>query len=482
MQVRSDFFIDGCWQPPAGRDTLDVISPHTEAVIGRAPDGTPADIDAAVAAARRAFDRGPWPTLAAPARAAYLRRFAQGLRERSAELAAAVSREGGFPIATSELSHVLPAVAFVDYYADLIERSPFESGRDALHFDTLVRRLPIGVVGAIVPWNIPILGALSKLAPALAAGCTVVLKPSPETPLSSFLLAEIAQAAEFPAGVFNLVSTGIAGSMRLVAHPDVDKIAFTGSTAVGKLIARNCADTLKRCSLELGGNAAAIVLDDAPLELVAQGLLLASLIFNNGEACIAQRRILVPKALQPRFVDALHAVAQSVRIGDPEDPQTQLGPLVTKTHAERVRGYIGIGKDEGATLVSGGATVSGLSRGWYVAPTIFTNVHHRMRIASEEIFGPVVNVIAYDDEDEALRIAGDTEYGLSGSVWSADVERATALGKQLRVGSVYVNGSMALDPNVPFGGFRQSGLGRELGPEGLGEYLETQAILRPKAH
>ncbi|ABB05798.1 Aldehyde dehydrogenase [Burkholderia lata] len=231
-----------------------------------------------------------------------------------------------------------------------------------MQFDARVRHLPVGVVGAIVPWNIPILGALSKLGPALAAGCTTVLKPSPDTPLSSFLLAEVARAADLRPGVFNLVSAGTAGSVRLVEHPGVDKIAFTGSTAVGKQIARGCADTLKRCSLELGGNAAAIVLDDAPLELVAQGLLLTGLINNNGEACIAQRRIFVPEALQSRFVDALHASAQAVQVGDPEDPKTQLGPLVTKAHAERVRGYIEIGKDEGASMISGGGTVPGLGR------------------------------------------------------------------------------------------------------------------------
>jgi len=479
MQVRSQFYINGQGQGPSGTTLIEVVSPHTEASIGTVPEGTAADIDAAVAAARAAFDHGPWPRLPLAERAGRLRRFAGYLREHRAAIARTIAREGGFPIARAEPVHVVRGADFVDYFAGLIEKTVLEEERQALAGRVQVRREPVGVVGAIVRWNIPLIGALSKLAPALAAGCTAVLKPSPETPLSSYFLAEAAAYAELPPGVFNLVPAGLQGSMPLVEHPHVDKIAFTGSTAVGKEIARACAGTVKRLALELGGNAAAIVLDDAPAALVAQGLLHCGLINNNGQACIAQRRILVPRARQAELVDALHAAAQMVIAGDPEDPRTQLGPLVSRAHRDRVLRHIGTGLEEGATLVCGGARPPGLERGWYVAPTIFSNVHNGMHIAREEIFGPVVNVIPYDTEEQALAIAADTEYGLSGAVWSADVARAAALGKRLRVGSVYINASMTLDPNVPFGGFGQSGIGRELGPEGLAEYFEVQSVFYP---
>ncbi len=482
MQSRNAFYIDGQWRTPSGAARIEVVSPHSEQCIGTVPEGTAEDIDAAVAAARAALDHGPWPRLPVAERAARLRRMARHLREHSAAIAQAVAREGGFPVARAEAVHVLRGADFIEYFAGLIERTPLDEDRPALAGKVRVRRLPVGVVGAIVPWNIPLIGALSKLAPALAAGCTVVLKPSPETPLSAYVLAEAAERAELPPGVFNLVPAGTAGSMRLVEHPGVDKIAFTGSTAVGKAIARAGAAGMKRVALELGGNAAAIVLDDAPAALVAQGLLHCGLINNNGQACIAQRRILVPRARQEEIAQALHAAARTVVIGDPEDPRTQLGPLISRAHRDRVLGHIRSGIAQGATLVCGGGTPDGMQRGWYVVPTIFSNVHNGMRIAREEIFGPVVSVIPYDSEDEALAIAADTEYGLSSSVWSADVARAAALGGRLRVGSVYVNASMTLDPNVPFGGFGHSGIGRELGPEGLGEYFEIQSVFQPANH
>lgn len=481
MQDHAHLFINGRWQKSLGSSKIEVVCPHSEEVIGTVPEAGVADIDAAVNAAREAFDRGPWPRLSTAERASHLRRAAANLRARSAEIGRLLVREGGFPIMTAEPVHVLSSVKFIDYYADLIDQSTLEEERIAGVANVLMRREPTGVVAALVPWNIPLLGALSKIAPALAAGCTVVLKPSPETPLSSYPLVQAFEEAGLPAGVLNLVTAGLAGSRHLVEHPSVDKVAFTGSTATGREIARSCAATIKRYSLELGGNAAAIVLDDAPVELVTRGLLGVGLLINNGQACIAQRRILVPRKRQKEFVEALAAAAQHVTVGDPGDPRTLLGPLISQAHMERVRKYMDIGKSEGATLVCGGGRPADLPKGWYVEPTIFSNASNQMRFVREEVFGPVVGVIPYDSEEEALAIAADTEYGLSSSVWSSDAQRAAVLGKRLRVGSVYINASMNLAPGVPFGGFKQSGIGREGGLEGLNEYFETQSIFLPAA-
>jgi aldehyde dehydrogenase (NAD+) len=475
MQTRDRLYIGGMWVDPAGSERLDVISPATEEIIGRVPHGNVADIDRAVQAARDAFDDGAWPRATLAERAEALVLFADALAARTDEFAAAISSEGGFPIALVP-GQVALTIDFVRYYADLISTAGHDDRRATSTGHAVVRHLPVGVVGAIVPWNIPLLGALSKIAPALAAGCTVVHKPSPETPLSAFILAEAAQAAGLPAGVLNVVPASVEGSLRLIDHSGVDQIAFTGSTAVGRHIAVACAKQLKRYSLELGGNAAAIVLDDAPLQLVATGLMMTGLVLNNGEACIAQRRVLVPRARRDEVAEALAAATTSIPVGTPDDPGTLVGPMITQAHQQRVLGYCDIGRDEGANVAAGGGRPTGLDRGWYVEPTVLVDVHNGMRVAREEVFGLVVSVIPYPTEEEAIAIASDTDYGLSSSVWTADPARGAELGKNLRVGSLYVNGALKLDPNVPFGGFKQSGVGRELGPEGLAEYQETQAV------
>jgi aldehyde dehydrogenase (NAD+) len=475
VQTRDHLYIGGVWAEPAGSERIDVVSPATEEVIAQVPEGNVADIDRAVQAARDAFDHGAWPRAALAERAQVLSGFADALAARTDEFAAVISSEGGFPIGLVP-GQVVRAIDFVRYYADLIRTASPEETRATSTGGAVVRHLPVGVVGAIVPWNIPLLGALPKIAPALAAGCTVVHKPSPETPLSAFILAEAAQASGLPAGVLNVVPASLEGSRRLVDHPGVDHIAFTGSSAVGRDIAGACGKQLKRYSLELGGNAAAIVLDDAPLQLVARGLMMTGLVLNNGEACIAQRRVLVPRARRDEIAEALAAAAKSIPVGAPDDPGILVGPMITKAHQQRVLGYCDIGRDEGAKVAAGGGRPAGLDRGWYVEPTVLVDVHNGMRVAREEIFGPLVCVIPYDTEQEAIAIASDTEYGLSSSVWTADPVRGAELGKNLRVGSVYVNGALNLDPNVPFGGFKQSGIGREFGPEGLAEYQETQAV------
>jgi betaine-aldehyde dehydrogenase len=333
------------------------------------------------------------------------------------------------------------------------------------------------VVGAIVPWNVPLFTTMLKLAPAMAAGCTVVLKPAPETPLDAYILAEAAEAAGVPAGVLNIVAAGREVGEHLVTHPGVDKIAFTGSTAAGRAIAALCGQLLRRCTLELGGKSAAVICDDADVDTTIAGLLPASTM-NNGQACVAQTRLLVPNSRKAEFTDAIAAAVGALVVGDPADPATQVGPLTSARQRERVEGYIAAGRDQGATVAVGGGRPAGFDRGWYVEPTVFADVDNGMRIAQEEIFGPVLAVIGYDDVDDAVAIANDSEYGLSGSVWSADVERATAIANRMQTGTVSVNGFM-IEFCAPFGGFKNSGLGRELGPEGLAHYLEYKTVMYP---
>jgi acyl-CoA reductase-like NAD-dependent aldehyde dehydrogenase len=411
-------------------------------------------------------------------RADALDRLSDALVARMPRMAAAIVDEAGFPATSAGPVHVGLAIEFLRYYARLIRGHPFEEARPHANVSVQIRRVPVGVVAAIAPWNIPILGALSKIAPALAAGCTVVFKPSPETPLGAYILAEATHEAGIPAGVLNILPANLQGSVRLTEHPDVDMIGFTGSTAVGKQIALACAAQLRRCALELGGNAAAIVLEDAPPSLLA-GLAHLGLALNNGEACIAQRRILVPRARHDEIVGLLCTAAKGLAVGDPNTPGTMIGPMVSRVHQRRVLDYIEIGRAEGATVACGGRAPEGLEQGFYVEPTVLANVNNTMRVAREEIFGPVVCVIPYDSVEEAIAIAQDTEYGLSSSVWTADPDAGAEIGRRLRVGSLYVNATMTLDPAIPFGGFKHSGLGRENGPEGLAEYCELQPLFTP---
>ncbi len=467
-------FIGGEWVRPAGTGTITVVSPHSEQPIGRAPEGTAADMDRAVAAAREAFDHGPWPRMTFAERAAVLGRLAGLYGARLPELAELITAEVGSPIAFTRLTAGQPA-AMLQFYAEFGATFQQEDQRPGMFGPSLVRREPVGVVAAIVPWNVPQFSSVAKIAPALLAGCTVVLKPAPETPLDAYPLAELAREAGLPGGVLNIVAGGREVGEHLVAHPGVDKVAFTGSTAAGRRVGAICGERLKRVSLELGGKSAAIILDDADLTDM-MGLFTIASLMNNGQSCVAQTRVLASRARYDEVVDAVAGMMTAQRVGDPADPATGIGPLVAERQRERVEGYIRIGVDEGAKIVVGGLDRPH-DRGWYVAPTLFAGATNDMRIAREEIFGPVLTVIPYDDEADAIRIANDSDYGLAGSVWTADPGHGLDVARQVRAGTYGVN-CFTLDVNVPFGGYKASGVGRELGPEGLAAYLETKTMMR----
>ncbi|MET8001942.1 aldehyde dehydrogenase [Nonomuraea glycinis] len=475
MRQHDTLFIGGEWVAPAGTGTIDVISPHTEEVVGRVPEGTTEDVDRAVAAAREAFDHGPWPRLTFAERAAAIGRLAEIYAARQAEMAALITEEMGSPITFSTLAQAPQPLSMLQYYAELGAGFEQEEQRPGLFGPVTVRREPVGVVAAVVPWNVPQFVTMTKVAPALLAGCAIVLKPAPETPLDAYLLAEMAQEAGIPPGVLNIVVAGREVGEHLVSHRGVDKVAFTGSTAAGRRIGAICGEQLKRVSLELGGKSAAIFLDDADLQ-ASMGMLAIAALMNNGQACVAQTRILASRNRYEEVVEAVAAMVTSQPVGDPADPATGIGPLVAKRQQERVEGYIKIGMDEGAKVVVGGLDRP-RDRGWYVAPTVFAGVSNDMRIAREEIFGPVLAVIPYEDEADAVRIANDSDYGLAGTVWTADTEHGMDVARQVRTGTYGVNCYM-LESNTPFGGYKASGIGRELGPEGLGGYLEYKSIAR----
>lgn len=475
MITKDKLFIDGKWVPPAGNGVIEVASPATEQVIGRVPDGSTADMDRAVAAARSAFDNGPWPRTPPAERAQVLTKLSNALKARHQEIANLITEENGCPISFSVPGQALGSALAVDYFAQLAGEFSFEEERTGLMGKSHVRKEPVGVVAAIVPWNAPLMLAVLKLAPALVAGCTVVMKPSPETPLDAYILAECLEEAGLPEGVVNIVAAGREVGEHLVTHPGVDKVSFTGSTAAGRRIAGLCGERMQRVTLELGGKSAAIVCDDADLSVTIPGLLTYSTAFLSGQACAAQTRILAPRTRYDEIVDGLVEGARAHVIGDPLDEQTQVGPLIAERQRARVEEYIASGLAEGAKIATGGGRPSHLSRGWYVDPTVFTDVTNDMRIAQEEIFGPVIAVLPYDDADEAIAIANDSSYGLSGTVWSTDTDRAVEIAAKVRTGSLTVNGFM-LEFNCPYGGFKCSGIGREGGPEGLEAYLEYKTI------
>ncbi|CAO5153893.1 Geranial dehydrogenase [Frankia sp. AiPs1] len=477
MQVSGDVFVDGRWVPSTSRRSLDVRSPSTEEVVGRVPDASAEDVDAAVAAARRAFDSGPWPRMSPAQRAEIMGRLLAELTSRADELARTITTENGVPAAFARMAQVDNGLDVLRYYTELAGTFEEETARAGRYSPALVRHEPVGPVAAIVPWNVPFFLSVLKLGPALAAGCTLVLKAAPETPLNAYLLAEAGSAAGLPPGVLNVLAAGPESSELLVTHPGIDKVAFTGSTAVGRRIASLAGAQLKRVTLELGGKSAAIVLPDADLPATLGNLVMLSL-FQSGQFCIAQSRVLISA---DRYDEAVESFAETVRglpIGDPADPGTFLGPVISARQRERVLGYIDIGRKEGATVVTGGGRPAGLDRGWYVEPTVFRDVAPDMRIAQEEIFGPVVTFLPYQDVDEAVAIANSTEFGLYGTVWTPDIDRGVEVGRRIRTGTFGVNG-ISLDPAAPFGGVKQSGLGRELGPEGLHAYLEPKTITTP---
>lgn len=472
MTTTARVFIDGQFR------TADQVQPVIEAAtgepLGDGASATEADIDAAVAAARAALPG--WRSTSPDHRAEILNAFAVALHQRARGTDELVTRENGMPMALSRGANGSFPAALLRYYAQLITETVIEEIRPSAIGHTIVRREPVGVVAAIVPWNYPQALAAFKLAPALAAGCTVVLKAAPETALDALVFAEAAQECGLPPGVLNVVPGGVTAGAHLVAHPGVDKVTFTGSTVAGRIIGEVCGRLLRPVTLELGGKSAAIILDDADLDATMKGLRGASFV-NNGQTCYLSSRVLAPRSRYDEVVDALGDLATSLTVGDPLDTATDIGPLVSSRQRERVLGHIEAGNSSGAKLVVGGSIPKDQPRGWFVSPTVFADVHNSDRIAQEEIFGPVLAVIPYDGDEQAIALANDSEFGLAGTVWSADAERATEVAREVHTGTVGIN-DYQLDIRAPFGGVKASGIGRELGPEGLEAFFALKSIYR----
>jgi len=472
MLVHDRLYIDGDWRRPSGHEVIDVVSSATERPIGRVPRGTAADVEVAATAARRAFE-GHWGATSVDERAQWLERLAAGMKPRVPDIAQAIAHEVGTAVGYATKVQAEFPVSMLGANATFVRAATLEYTLG----HSLVVKEPVGVVGAITPWNYPLHQVICKLAPALAAGCTVVLKPAELAPLSAFVLAEVAHEIGLPAGVINVVSgPGRVVGEAIAAHPAIDMVSFTGSQAAGSRVAAVAGADIKKVCLELGGKSAFVVLDDAPFEkAIPAGV--NHCMQNSGQTCSAWTRMLVPRARQAEAVDLAVAQLGKLTLGDPFDAATRLGPLVSAAQRESVLGYIERGRAEGARLVAGGGRPAALTTGYYVEPTVFADVDNRMTIAQDEIFGPVLAVIPHDGDDDAVRLANDSPYGLSGGVWAGSVERAMAVARRLRTGQVDVNGGR-FNPLAPFGGCKKSGLGREIGPLALDEFFQLKAIQR----
>jgi len=469
-------YIGGAWVAPAGGGSIDVISAHSEAVIATVAEASPSDMDAAVTAARAAFDEGDWPRLSPEERGAALGRLHEALQKREPELVGAWI-DGIGALATVAPFVIGGGMFTLRYYADLAATFPFVVPQDPADGigEAMVVREPVGVAVAIAPWNNPFGIMISKVGGALLAGCTVIMKPAPETPLEAYIIAEAAEEAGIPPGVVNLVPAGREAADHLVRNPGVDKVSLTGSTIAGKRVAQVCGERLARYTLELGGKSAAVVMADADLESAAK-ILTQTIIMSAGQVCASLSRVIVTREAHDHLVELIRGEMDKVRVGSPLDPDAQLGPVAMERQRTRIEEYIGIGRAEGATLVHGGGRPTHLPKGWYVEPALFTGVTCSMRIAREEIFGPVLSVLSFADEEEAIRIANDSDFGLFGAVFTADRDTALRIARRMRTGTVCHN-AFRFDPYLPFGGFKQSGVGREGGIEGVMAYTELKSIL-----
>ena len=470
-------FIGGQWVEPSSSEIIEVFSPATGEKVGQAPLATKADVDAACAAARKAFDEGPWPRMTPQERQAVLAKATALIEESADEFKTLLKLETGQPQTIVDMMQYGAAMSTLQFYASAADKFAWKDIRDGIYGQTLVLKEPVGVVGAVVAWNVPFFLAANKLGPALLAGCTIVLKPAAETPLTTNLMAQKFLEAGLPEGVLSVVPGGPETGRALTDNPALDKFTFTGSSAVGKEIGKIAAEKLKPCTLELGGKSAAIILEDADLDSTLPMLLFSGLM-NSGQACVGQTRILAPRSRYDEVVEKVAAGVAAMQVGVPDDPAAMVGPLISEKQRERVEGYIKKGIEEGARLVTGGGRPEGLDSGWFVQPTVFADVDNKMTIAQEEIFGPVLSVIPYEDEDDAVRIANDSVYGLAGSVYTTDHAKGVEIASKVRTGTYGIN-MYAFDPGAPFGGYKNSGIGRECGPEGIAGYCESKSVLLP---
>ncbi|BBZ01269.1 aldehyde dehydrogenase [Mycolicibacterium chitae] len=470
-------FIGGRWVAPSSSEIIEVFSPATGEKVGQVPLATKTDVDAAFAAARKAFDEGPWPRKTPHERQAVIAKAVELIEARADEFKRLLTLETGQPQTIVDMMQYGAAMSTLQFYASAADKFAWKDIRDGAYGQTLVLKEPIGVVGAVVAWNVPFFLAANKLGPALLAGCTIVLKPAAETPLTTNLMAEVFAEAGLPEGVLSVVPGGPETGRALTDNPEIDKFTFTGSSAVGKEIGKIAAERLKPCTLELGGKSAAIILEDADLDSTLPMLVFSGLM-NSGQACVGQTRILAPRSRYDEVVEKLGNAVSAMPAGLPDDPGTVIGPLISEKQRERVEGYIKKGVEEGARIVAGGGRPEGMDTGWFVQPTVFADVDNSMTIAQEEIFGPVLAVIPYEDEADAVRIANDSVYGLAGSVYTTDNKKALEIAAQIRTGTYGVN-MYAFDPGAPFGGYKNSGVGRECGPEGIAGYCESKSVLLP---